>query len=138
MEILRGLPAPRLLTWCAVAGDADAMADRVGAAGERVREIRDGARERPDGVTLRWRNLYVEGAEDDVVPYAIEWAEGTPHPSGDAPVGGSLRALRLEHPRADRTNALLAAMGLVMRVEPGPRAQLIATLDTPRGEVVLR
>ena len=138
MAILRGLPAPRLLTWCAVAGDADAMAGRVAAAGERVREIRDGSRERPDGVTLRWRNLYVEGPQDEVVPYAIEWAAGTPHPSSDAPVGGSLRALRLEHPRADRMNALLAAMGLALRVDPGPRAGLLATLDTPRGEVVLR
>ena len=138
MAVLKGLAAPRLLTWCAVAGDAEAMARRIHAAGQVVREIRDGSRQRPDGVTLRWRNVYVDGHDDDVVPYAIAWAEGTPHPSGDAPVGGSLHALRLEHPMPDRLNALLAAMGLAPRVEPGPRAQLIATLDTPRGEVLLR
>ncbi|HJO39722.1 MAG: VOC family protein [Vicinamibacterales bacterium] len=135
---LRRLATPRLLTWCAVAGDADTMAGRVGAAGVRVREIRDGARERPDGVTLRWRNLYVEGPEDDVIPYAIEWAVGTPHPSSDAPLGGSLQSLRLQHPEAARMSALLAAMGLGLRVEPGPETKLAAVLDTPRGEVVLQ
>jgi hypothetical protein len=134
---LRGLATPRLMTWCAVAGDADAMAARVRAAGERVREIRDGARERPDGVTLRWRNLYMVGPEDDVIPYAIDWADGTPHPSSDAPVGGSLQSLRLKHPEAGRMSALLTAMGLRLRVEPGPATQLTAVLDTPRGEVVL-
>ena len=137
VTVLRGLQAPRLLTWCAVAGNADAMANRVRAAGEEVREIRDGARERPNGVTLRWRNLYVVGPVDGVIPYAIEWAEGTPHPSGDAPVGGSLRALRLQHPRPDDMNRLLAAMGLVARVERGTTTQLTVTLATPRGEVTL-
>ena len=88
------------------------MARRIHAAGQVVRKIRDGSRQRPDGVTLRWRNVYVDGHDDDIVPYASAWAEGTPHPSGDAPVGVSLRALRLEHPMPDRLKALLAAMGL--------------------------
>ena len=137
VTLLKQLQTPRLMTWCALGENVDALARQVQGAGETVDEIRDGARERPDGVMLRWRNLYIAGHQGDVIPYVIEWGKGVPHPSGDAPQGGTLQLLTLHHPEASRMNALLEALGLSLRVEPGPTAQLTAQLDTPHGSVAL-
>ena len=137
VTLLKQLQTPRLMTWCALGQDVDALARQVQEAGETVDEIRDGARERPDGVVLRWRNLYIAGHQGDVIPYVIEWGEGVPHPSGDAPQGGTLQLLSLHHPEASRMNVLLEALGLSLRVESGTTAKLTAELDTPLGRVVL-
>jgi hypothetical protein len=46
--------------------------------------------------------------------------------------------MRAVHPDPDRVRSVLTAMAIDLDVEPGPVADLIAVLQTPRGEVTLR
>ena len=67
------------LGWVVQVDDITEQESRLG------REAVDGNRHRPDGVELRWRQLGIKGLQSDPqLPYFIEWAQGVPHPSGDA------------------------------------------------------
>jgi hypothetical protein len=48
-----------------------------------------------------------------------------------------LVALRAEHPDPSRVQKMLAAMALDLPVRAGPKAALVATLDSPKGRVEL-
>ena len=97
-----------------------------------------GSRKRPDGVVLTWRytdpNTVIA---DRLIPYFIDWGN-SPHPSATAARGATLVALRAEHPEPDRAQKMLDDLALNLRVQKGPTAGLIATVDSPRGRVELR
>jgi hypothetical protein len=118
------LDAPALHTWCVRAGDADAVARRVEAAGARPRRLAM-ARQRPDGVTLQWELVFVDAHPyGDLVPFFIDW-RGSPHPSGSLPTGLTCDTLRLAHPDAAGLRTLLMDLGaLAGEVD-------IATADAP-------
>jgi hypothetical protein len=71
------------------------------------------------------------------VPFFIDWG-GSPHPAASAPAGASLVALRAEHPDPGDVATLLGNLELDMPVTKGPKAALIAVLETSRGLVELR
>jgi hypothetical protein len=98
-----------------------------------------GSRQRPDGVTLKW-TLTDPGVRSGVtlLPFFIDWAD-SPHPAATAAARGPvLESLRGEHPRPDLAREPLAAMGIDLTVETGPRPALVATLRTVSGVVELR
>ena len=97
-----------------------------------------GSRQRPDGVTLRW-TLTDPGLSPAVslVPFFIDWAD-SPHPAVTAPRGPVLVALRAEHPRPELAREPLAALGIDLPVDVGPRVALVATLRTVSGTLELR
>jgi hypothetical protein len=134
------LGLPRLVGWACRADGLDA---RVGAARKRgydPGDVREMSRRRPDGSLLEWRLTRQEqepGPDHLVVPFLIDWGS-SPHPTGTAPEGVRLVELRAEHPDPARVRAALAALGATLEVGEGPEPALIATLDTPRGRVVLR
>jgi hypothetical protein len=133
-----GLKTPRLIGWVARSAQLDDVVRRAHAAGVQLGEVIAGSRKRPDGVVLAWR--YTDPSvviERRLIPYFIDWGT-SPHPSATAARGATLVSLRAEHPQADRVGALLRAIGLDLPVDNGPEATLIATLDSPRGSVVLR
>jgi Glyoxalase-like domain len=138
---LRALVHPRLVTWAVSSPDIDADAARARAAGFEVSGPRDGSRRRPDGVLLQWRTLNVSApfadAEADPIPFFIEWAAGSAHPSVGAPEGCQLAALEFAHPDSDRLRDALGRLGLRALVRNAARAGLRATLDTPRSAVAL-
>ena len=71
------------------------------------------------------------------LPTLIQW--GAVHPTDSMPASGiTLSALALAHPRAATLAAALRVIGLEPgeAVEPGP-PNLVATLQTPRGPVIL-
>lgn len=70
------------------------------------------------------------------LPTLIEW--GPVHPADGLPASPlQLRELSLQHPRADALAAAIDAVGLPqVDVASGP-PRLLATLDTPRGTVML-
>ena len=94
--------------------------------------------QRPDGVTLRW-TLTNPGVSPalSLVPFFIDWAD-SPHPAATAPRGPVLVTLRAEHPRPELAREPLAALGIDLPVDPGPRPALVATLRTVSGLVELR
>ncbi len=136
------LPAqPFLVTWAASTDDLDATIAAAQAADYVPGEIMQGGRTRPDGVKLSWRSTRIgqwPPPGDGVVPFLIEWGEGTPHPAQDSPQGCRLVSLRAEHPHPEQTAAMLQALGLAIEVSQGDPPALIAQIETPNGTIELR
>jgi hypothetical protein len=132
------LRLPRLVGWACRTADLD---ERVAAARERGHdpgEVRPMSRRRPDGSLLEWRLTRHDPDPDRlVVPFLIDWGT-SPHPSETAPSGVRLVELRGEHPEPEAVRKVLEALGATLPVDEGPEPALVATLDTPRGRVVLR
>jgi hypothetical protein len=135
---LDALVAPRLITWAAKATALERRVAAARAAGVHLGEVRAGRRERSDGRTLSWQLTYPDlRPGDGLLPFLIDWAD-SPHPALTAPAGLDLVDLYGEHPEPDAVAAHLEALGLRLRVVAGPRAALVATLESPRGRLVLR
>lgn len=133
------LRLPRLVGWACRTPDFD---ERVAAVREGGRdilgEVRPMCRRRPDGFLLEWRLTHHEPDPTRlIVPFLIDWGT-SPHPSESAPAGVRLVDLRGEHPDPAAAREMLAALGAPLPVDEGPEPALVATLDTPRGRVILR
>jgi hypothetical protein len=132
------LAAPRLITWAASVPDIAARAAAARVAGVPLGDVREGRRVRDDGEALSWRLTYPDPlVGDGLVPFLIDWDPG-PHPARTSPAGITLLDLRAEHPDPPAIAAMLAPLGLAMRVTEGASPALVATLDTPRGRIELR
>ena len=138
---LRTLEEPRLIGWASASTDLSALAKRLQERGQRVTGPLDGARIRPDGGKLAWRTLSLEEAFEqdgaDPIPFFIQWSPESSHPSQDSPQGCDVIGFAIEHPKADAVRALLAQAGIDADVRQAKSCRLIATLDTPKGRVVL-
>ena len=135
-------------TWAARTDHLDAVRERVQAARLQVPAVFAGSRERPDGVTLRWRTQFlVPPGEPSVLPFVIEWhvppgmhpAEtSVKHRSG----ASGIRALRLGDPDPEAaTSCLRTLLGDVPKVtiEKADISGVLAVeLDTPCGALVIR
>jgi len=132
------LAQPRLVTWCASASDLDGLQAEAHRHGVSLGAVASGGRRGSDGQTLSWRftepSALVEGG---VVPFFIDWGP-SPHPSATAAPGAVLIGLRATHPDPARAERMLRALHLDLAVTSGARAELIATIDSPRGRVELR
>jgi hypothetical protein len=132
------LRLPRLVGWACRTADLDERVAAARESGYDPGDVRPMSRRRPDGLLLEWRLTRHEPEPDRlVVPFLIDWSS-SPHPSEAAPAGVLLVELRAEHPDPSRIRAALSALGAPLQVDEGPEPALIATLDTPRGRVVLR
>ena len=93
------------------------------------------SRETPAG-TLRWQILVRDDGQlncGGALPTLIQWSG--PHPAQAMPdCGVSLKALTL-HGVGARARDVLRLRGVQVLADPGPA--LIATLSTPRGDIVL-
>jgi Glyoxalase-like domain len=132
------LKEPRLVTWASKGKNLEELAADARRKGVKLGDAIAGSRRRADGVLLAWRytdpRTVVAGG---IVPFFIDWGQ-TPHPAGTATSGPSLIGLRAEHPDPESVQEALKRLGLDIRVQRGPRAGLIATVDSPRGRVELR
>jgi hypothetical protein len=129
---------PRLAGWAAKGADLPRVAAAAAARGVAIGPVVAGSRQRPDGVALTW-SLTDPGvsAALSLVPFFIDWGK-SPHPAANAARGPVLESLRGEHPRPDLAREPLAALGLDLPVDKGPRPALVATLRTVSGVVELR
>ncbi len=138
---VRKLSEPRLITWAAGTTDIHAVARRALDAGCKIFGPQEGSRARPDGKLLRWKTFGVMnefGATGvEPIPFFIEWAPDSLHPSQDSPKGSVLRAFEIEHPSSASVTALLAKLGIEAKVKPGEHVRLTATLQTPKGNARL-
>lgn len=128
----------RLAGWAAKGSDLARVTASAAARGVQLGPVVAGSRQRPDGVTLQW-TLTDPGAASAValLPFFIDWGESA-HPAATAARGPVLESLRAEHPRPDLAREPLAAIGIALPVEQGPRPALVATLRTVSGVVELR
>jgi hypothetical protein len=138
---VRKLAQPRLITWAAGTTDIDGVAKRALDAGLETFGPQEGSRARPDGKLLRWKTFGVMnefGAPGvEPIPFFIEWARDSLHPSQDSPKGCELRAIEIEHPNSAGVTALLAKLGIEAKVKTGDHVRLTATLRTPKGNARL-
>ena len=129
------LQAPTLHTWCARAGSAASIAERIAAAGLRVRRL-PLSRLRPDGVQLSWELLFPEGhAYGALLPFFIDWGEA-PHPAGALRSQVRVAPLQLRHPDAAGLRTLLHALGGVppeIEVVAGEQPEIAAAVHGPAG-----
>jgi len=138
---LRKLSEPRLVTWAAASSDINGLAKRASASGQRVLGPNEGSRVTPAGGTLKWTTLAVAHAlasgEIDPIPFFIEWAPGTAHPSATSPKGCELQSLAIEHPKPDAIKTVLVPFGTEADVKAASTARLRATVRTPKGVISL-
>jgi hypothetical protein len=138
---VRKLSEPRLITWAAGTKDIDAVAKKAREFGFETFGPQKGSRARPDGKILRWKTFGVMnrlGAEGvEPIPFFIEWAADSLHPSQDSPKGCELLAFEVEHSKPADVKDALAKLGIEAKVKAGVRVDLTATLRTPKGTVKL-
>jgi hypothetical protein len=123
------------LGWAVHTGDISSLVARLRASGFAVTNPVAGSRLRPDGKLLSWQVAYVEDSTLPVAPFFIEWAAGTPHPSGTSPTGCRLSDLHLIERRAERLSLLLSTLGVHAHVDAGPVPQMTLTVECLRGPV---
>jgi len=132
------LKAPRLVTWAVKSTDLEATVERAKANGFDLGAVQSGSRRRPDGVLLAWRlTVSPTLTADGIVPFFIDW-DKTQHPAHTLPRTCKLVALRAEHPNAKVIEKGLDALGLRIKVDGAAIPALIATIETPSGQVELR
>jgi hypothetical protein len=132
------LKQARLVTWAAKSQDLDTLRRDAAAHGIGLGPVGSGSRKRPDGVLLSWRYTSPRTVvADGLVPFFIDWGS-SPHPSQTAAQGATLVELRAEHPDARRVGAFLRQLGLELPVKEGPKAALVAVIESPAGRVELR
>lgn len=138
---LAGLEQARLVTWAVRSEDIEADTARSKARGHDTGLTLPVSRVQPDGVRLAWKlTLDPHAFGDGLVPFVIDWA-GSPHPSRpDDPAMPRCRlnALRATHPNPGEITRALDALGVVLPIEAGESAQLIARIEGPGGSVELR
>lgn len=138
---LRRLSEPRLITWAAASTDINATAKSALGIGSQALIPRDGSRAKQDGKMLKWRVLEVPNefalGVVEPIPFFIEWAADSLHPSQDSPAGCELLSFEIEHPEADGVAGMLKRLGVEVKVKRAKGARLRATLRTPKGKVEL-
>jgi hypothetical protein len=138
---LRELSSPRLITLALTTNDIDSIARKARKARLQVSGPQDGSRRLPSGKTLRWQTLTVPNdlgsGPIQPVPFFIQWAPDSPHPSSDSPQGCALESLEFGHPDPPRLNLIFEALGLDADVAAGNEVRIIARLKTPKGRLEL-
>ena len=129
---------PRLLHWVARTESLSPALAATQQTGWDRGEGLQASRMTPQGLLAWTISVRPDGQRllDGVLPTLIEW--GTSHPVDAMPASGlALRQLRLQHPEHRRLQAWAQTLGLGQaQWQDGP-AELQATLETPRGPVVL-
>lgn len=138
---LSAFTEPRLINFAVRTNDIENTAAALRRADVHTMGLRDGSRRMPSGALLRWKALAVESkfksGEIDPIPFFIEWASDSTHPSKDAPGGCTIEDVRFEHPRADELAAALRAMGLEANVATADQVRIVATIQTRKGRIEL-
>jgi len=135
---LKSLASPQLIHWAAVTNNIGSIAQKARLSAFNPR---DGSRARPDGRVLKWRTLDVVSRSGDgraaLIPFFIQWAADSLHPSQDSPKGCELQSFEMEHPDPASVIETLKRLGIEAKVKQAKEPKLTATLKTPKGKVEL-
>ena len=136
LALLAGTEQPRLVKW-AIVGDVDRAVELFRATILPDAAVESGARTRPDGCEIRWRQVGFLTLTRIDVPFVIEWAPGSAHPAADVTTGCRLIGVDVVSPDLDSLKAVYQQLDVGARLLAGPQRSLKAVLDTPLGEVNL-
>ncbi|MGE0127437.1 MAG: VOC family protein [Blastocatellales bacterium] len=135
---LKSLITPRLIHWVAVTNDINSVVEKSRSAGLSPVGPREGSRARPDGRMLKWSSLDVVSNERvTLIPFFIQWAADSLHPSQDSPKGCELQSFEMEHANPASVAEMLRKLGIEPKIARGAEVRLRATLKTPKGKVEL-
>lgn len=138
---VRGLAQPRVINFAVRTNDIERTAASLQKAGVRTSGPQDGSRRTASGALLRWKRLDVDAnfqqGAINPIPFFIQWASDSVHPSASAPRGCTIQELRFEHPRPDELKLALASVGLEARVAKASEARIIGAIQTPKGRLDL-
>ena len=135
---LRGLGSLTPVGWAVAIEDAEFTRKTLQAAGYGVNELREGSRQTPDGIVIRWRSFQLTTPGLEMAPFFIEWDAASAHPSKTAPQGCSLVSLELRTPHDEELRRLLSLFELGARVIQDDASLLVVTLKGPHGSSELR
>jgi len=130
---LKTFAEPRLIGWAAHTVNLMEVVKKAAAAGIDIQNPRDGSRARPDGKILRWRSAALQTDFDGVLPFFIEWAPETVHPSQDAPAGCTLESFSIESPSAKDIRLVAGQLRLDVDAKPGKKPLLRARITGKKG-----
>jgi len=134
---LRNLKEPRLVGWAAHPGNLAAFAEKLRRAGIAFEGPTPGSRKRPDGRLLQWQTLGLADDASGLLPFFIEWAPDSVHPSADAPKGCSVTRFSAEAPEPRKLADTLKLLNLDLDVGKGEKPRLLATIVGPKGALEL-
>jgi hypothetical protein len=134
---LRSLKEPRLVGWAAHPGNLSAFAERLRGAGIAFQGPTPGSRKRPDGRLLQWQTLGLADDDGGLLPFFIEWAAESPHPSTGTPKGCSVVSFAAETPEPAKLAAKLKVLNMNLPVRKSDRARLLAVIAGPSGKLEL-
>jgi len=138
---LNGLTEPRLIGFAVRTNDITVTAASLRRAEVNAAAPADGSRRTASGALLRWKAVRVESkfqsGQIDPIPFFIEWANDSAHPSTSAPDGCKIEDLHLEHPRAGELAAAFWAMGLDAKITKAEQVRIVAVVQTLKGRVEL-
>jgi hypothetical protein len=134
---LSAMTEPHLFDWAVHTGDIVALAKEVVAAGVAIDGPHDGSRARPDGKTLHWKSFTLRDNRGGTLPFFIEWARESLHPSQDAPKGCKLTQFFVESPAVTDLVKQQKLLGIHVDVIGGGASRLFAKITSPKGKVEL-
>jgi len=148
-RIIRAIAEGRTFaTWAVRTNDLDGLREHLRESGFEPPEPNPGARQRPDGVVLRWRTQLLASEErPSVLPFVIEWSvppgmhpAEVPihHPSG----ARGIHSVRLGDPSpvtaSERIRTLLGGDIACVVEEAGTSGVLAVEVDTPSGVIIIQ
>jgi hypothetical protein len=131
---LRELTSPRIIQWAIHTEDIVSAKRMAEAAGIKTNGPQPGSRQRPDGKQLRWQALGIEQTTP-LVPFFIQWEQGSPHPSSDSPQLGTAKSLRFETPQPDELLRVLRGAGIEADIRKANSPRIVLVVQTGRGEI---
>jgi glyoxalase-like protein len=131
---LKKLKRPKIIGWAAHPGNLDDFALTLKKAGIEAVGPKPGSRKRPDGQVLNWRTLVLQDDANGLLPFFIEWGEGTTHPSADAPQGCKLTIFEAATPDHAGLKVKVQQMGLALIVLGSNSPHLVADVEGPDGK----
>jgi hypothetical protein len=132
---LKELREPKLVGWAAHPRNIEALAEQLKRANIAATGPTPGSRKRPDGSVLHWQTLNLQDDVAGLLPFFIQWGEGTTHPSVDAPSGCTLLRLEVLTPDPAAFAKRTSAMSLEVPIGRVEAAQLHAVIRGPKGSL---
>jgi hypothetical protein len=130
---LRELRSPTIIGWAVGTHELDRLKAKADAAAWKA-TVTSGSRQRPDGRTLHWRVLNLDGPPP-LFPFFIEWSADSPHPSTDAPPVGTAEQLVFETPDPEQLRKALIIFEIAASIREGPVPRIRLTLATKKGRL---
>jgi hypothetical protein len=134
---LKDLREPRLVGWAAHPANLAATVRHLQQHGIAFDGPTPGSRKRPDGLTLEWQTVSFKENPSNLLPFFIQWGSTTVHPSVDAPRGGRLAHFGAVTPMPGDLAKVAHLLGIDLPISSGGRPALRATIEGPRGVLML-